>query len=280
MPMRLPSIFLAALISFALFPCSVLAQDTAAQVENPRPFGYVVGDLLERRVKLSAIPAKETLPQPGRVDDWLELRQVEINGRDVAFTYQLMNAPAEVKTLQLPPLTLDAGDSRVAIAEWPFTAAPITPPFVLAREGLSEIRADTPPQIIATRGAELRLLLYALGLAALMLWWGYEKFAWRISDRPFSRAYRELRSLEEGDGAYRRALKIVHRAFDEAAGRALFAQELPGFFAKHPRFEAAAADTHKFFSLSEQEFFTANRSERAIGWIISFCRNLSRLEVR
>ncbi len=249
------------------------------KVDNPRPFGYVVGDLLRQQVTLPDVNAN--LPKPGRIDDWLELRQVKANGREVELMYQLMNAPAEVKNLQLPQLKLGGEGSEVVVPEWPFTASPVTPQFVLAREGLSEMRPDIPPPEISARATELRLLAYGIALTALILWYAYSKFAWRLSGRPFSRAYRNLRSLkiENGD-SYPRALKIVHRAFDETAGTALFARELPVFLSRHQRFRAVAADMYQFFSLSEQEFFAARSGDRQFAWIVSFCRSLSRLETK
>ena len=278
--MRLPGIFSAALISVSLSPLVALGQEPALKIDNPRPFGYLVGDLLHQRIILPP-GSSGKLPQPGRVDDWLELKEVKANGRDIALTYQLMNAPAEVKTLQLPSLKFGAEGSEVTVPEWPFTVSPVTPQFVLAREGLSEMRPDVPPQEIPTRATELRLLAYALALAALTLWYAYRKFAWRISNRPFSRAYRDLRSLEATDGdAYQRALKIVHRAFDETAGTALFARELPIFLSRHRRFHAAAADVRRFFSLSQQEFFAAKPGDRPTAWVVSLCRSLSRLETK
>jgi mxaA protein len=230
-------------------------------------------------VTLLTAPSRETLPQPGRIDNWLELREAAVDERTLILTYQLMNAPLEVKTLQLPPVTLDLGASQAAIPEWPFTASPLTPQFVLAREGLAEVRPDVSPRPIATRGIELRLLCYAVALAALLLWWAYRKFGWRVADRPFSRAYRTLRSLR-AKGSYQAALKIVHRAFDETAGRALFARELPGFLSQNPRFAAAGDEARKFFLLSEHEFFAADAAEPSFEWLVSFCRTLSRLEAK
>lgn len=273
------------LVALSLWANFTQAQELDTQVLNPRPFGYVLGDLLERRINVATEQDPETLPKSGKVDGWLELREVSSNRRnartELIFTYQLMNSPAEVKTLALPPLTLAFGNSRVSIPEWPFTASPITPEFVLARDELGEMRPDAPPQPIPTHGTELRLAFYIAAIFAILLWWGYLKFGWRIANRPFSRARRQLHLLRSKDtGSYQTALKIVHRAFDETAGGALFASELPKFLSKHPRFASAADDAKKFFSLSQQEFFARNPNAQSFDWLVSFCRNLSRLEAK
>jgi mxaA protein len=289
--MRSPSTFFPALIK-TLALLGVLtnlaqAQDLEPQVVNPRPFGYVIGDLLERRISVATEqdPSQETLPKAGKVDGWFELRQVVVEKRDdraeLVFTYQLMNSPLEVKTLRLPSLTLAFGEGQVSIPEWPITVSPITPAFVLARDDLTEMRPDLPPQRITTGGAELRIAAYGTAVLGILLWWAYTQFGWRIASRPFGRAYRKLRSLKAKDaGSYQAALRIVHRAFDETAGGALFANELPKFLSKHPRFASAGNDAQKFFSLSQQEFFASNSHAGSFDWLISFCRHLSQLEAK
>ncbi|MGH8729587.1 MAG: hypothetical protein ACREV9_15835 [Burkholderiales bacterium] len=273
---------ISAFVALGLLTSLVHAQELAFEIVNPRPFGYVIGDMLERRITVATVQAPEALPKTGKVDGWLELRDivVERDGRtELIFTYQLMNAPNEVKTLALPTMTLNFGGLQVSIPEWPFTASPITPEFVLARDELSEMRPDAPPRPISTRAAERRLTFYVIAVLCIVLWWALAKFGWRLSKRPFSRAYRRLRSLRTKD-AYPEALKIVHRAFDETAGGVVFANELPKFFSTHPRFAAARDEAQKFFSLSRQEFFADNRHEGSLDWLISFCRSLSRLEAK
>ena len=60
---------------------SVTAADEAPlqiQIADPRPYGYVVGDVLRRSIHVDAPRpwsiTSESLPKAGRIDQWLELR--------------------------------------------------------------------------------------------------------------------------------------------------------------------------------------------------------------
>src|SRR6185437_10148244 len=89
-----------------VFSGGLAVSPVPASVTQPRPFGYVVGDLLEQRVLLQAnrhglVPA--SLPRPGRVSVWLERRGVRIasdaQGRHwLIVEYQLINAPQGLTT--------------------------------------------------------------------------------------------------------------------------------------------------------------------------------------
>src|SRR5690606_6133534 len=115
------------------------------------------------------------------------------------------------------------------IGDWPITAAPLAPVHVLARAGLDVMRPDIPPAVISARGPALRLAAYALAAALILLQFAYRRYGFALPWRPgpFARAYRELRAYAARDdaAAYRAMLRRLHRAFDETAGRSVFAGE-------------------------------------------------------
>jgi mxaA protein len=274
----------------------------AVQTVEPRPFGYVIGDRLERRVLVSAPRQysldRASLPKSGRVNAWIELGEIALTERsgmnarnyEIGLDYQLLNSPLEVKTLELPPLRLKfvAGSERAEqrVGSWPFTLAPITPETVLARAGLEELRPDRAPTLIDTRAVRLRLALYGTLLGAALLVLGYRRFAAPLLARgPFARAYRELAALSahaQDPLTYRRALRRMHRAFDESAGRSVFAETLDRFFGERAQAARLRADTNLFFELSRREFFGAGLSAdvRSLDWLLALCRRWREVERR
>jgi mxaA protein len=268
------------------------------QVANLRPFGYVIGDTIERRIELEAARpfALESgkLPKPGRVNTWLDLQKVKLASDvglhstryQLTLTYQLINSPEALETLALPKVSLRfVHGSKAVVQEVPeflFNAAPITPPQVLAREGLDVMRPDQPPPPIPE--TEHRILFtFFLSVSMLtLLYMGYLRFGlpWQ-GPRPFAWAYRDLRRLAkqaDGEHAFREGLRRVHRAFNQTAGRPLFAEQLEAFFAEHPRFAQMQSTTQKFFELSRSEFFGIGAGERPMNWLLTFCRDWRTVE--
>lgn len=274
------------------------------QVENPRPFGYVVGDLLQRRIRVEAAKpwtiALDSLPKAGRIDQWLELRGAQMETRtdsqttryDVVVAYQLFNSPEEVKLLTLPRLALrfsdGAGSMVQEVPESQFTAAPVTPAYVMGRGDLDEIRPDRSPQPIPAERTLARLGLYAFGISAILLYFAYVRFGIPVIARrnmPFARAYRELKHLRKSsadEDALRATLRRVHRAFDETAGATVVAEQLDAFFARNPRFAGLRPAAEEFFRLSRREFFEggAGHDTRTLEWLVSLCHEWRDLERR
>lgn len=266
------------------------------QVTNPRAFGYVVGDTVERQVVAEVAKPyrlrEETLPRPGRFGPWLELRDMTVkrnsgfdtNRYHIGFAYQVFNSPEAVKVLSLPAVVIEFvdGDDTIAreVPSWAFTVAPVAPGKALVLEGLGEMRPDRPPQPIATMPYWMRLGLYGGAIAAILLYLTYAyvglPFVAR-SNGPFARACRDLKRLaRRGDAeVFKSALRRVHRAFDETAGATVFADQLARFFAQHPCYADVSAATESFFRLSRHEFFGEGAVEprtRSVDWLLGFCR--------
>lgn len=291
----LPLLLLLAVASLALGAGS----EARLAVTEPRAYGHSLGDVLVRRVVLELDHpwrlADDALPKPGRSGAWLELRPPEVKSRalgsrtryDITLAYQVVNVPREIATLALPEVTLALAGPRPAfesVPDFPFTLAPLTPEHILARAPLDEMQSEVQPPRIATAGIKARLAACALAAGAILLF-----LAWRLwgipflaaGRGPFARARREVRRLARGRGesAHREAIKRVHRAFDQTAGRALFAAELPAFLREHPRFAPLAADIERFFELSRREFFAGGAPDlELLPWLERFCTACRGLE--
>lgn len=269
------------------------AASSVIEIVNPRPFGYVIGDTLQRTIIVDTpdLLHRDALPKPGRVDAWLELRHIKVDQRRsgsstryaILFDYQIMTVAEDVKTLALPRIKLEfAGPANAMaeigeVAEWPITVAPVTPQYVLARDGLEALRPDRPVELIDTAHHRLRLWLYASLFAALVSYFAYHRYvAPMFSRKPFARARRELRALsgKTEAGRFQASLRAMHRAFDETAGATVFAEGLDAFFGQHPRFRRLRSEIEAFFALSRREFFGGGNDAREFDRLSLLSRRL------
>ena len=271
--MRRASLALLVLMALSLHPGTVGAQVRDIEVRVPRPFGYFLGDLLHAQVDIAVDPGfslqTASLPRPGPVTYWLDLRAIAVEtaaGRiRLNLTYQTFYAALDTRQVAVPgfPVVLEstvAGGTTSAKAE--------VPGWSLGMSSLREIQPpprDDPAEYLRPDGRGRRLdaapllraslvclVLAVLSLAALAYdraWFGHRR------KRPFTRAARALRRLGRDHDGYREALRLVHRGLDETDARRVLADDLPAFLARHPAFRSEAAALDRFFSASRRAFF-------------------------
>jgi mxaA protein len=237
-----------------------------AAVEQPRPFGWVVGDVLTQRVLLAVAgqafePA--ALPAPSRLGVWFERRVARIDRapdgrRWLEVDYQLVNAPPSRAIVRLPAWDL-AGrvpGATLHVAAWPVSVSALT---VQATTGTAawQVRPDRAPPPIPVRAIRRRFLLSSAALAGCLAAW-MAWFAWRswraAATQPFAAALRELRGLDEAHPAAWRAL---HGAFDRTAGEVLREATLARLFQRAPHLAPLQARIRRFYALSASRFFGA-----------------------
>lgn len=261
-----------------------------ATVTQPRPFGYVVGDLLEQRVLLQANHhgvAPASLPHSGRVSVWLERRAVRIasdsQGRHwLVVEYQLINAPQGLTTVNIPAWTLNAKSGEVlSVAQWPLSVAPLTARTVISQGGLQELRADRPAPAVPTDPILRQIDLWAGALVlTLLLWVGW--LAWRnwrdALNQPFARAAREMRGVADDAP---QAWQALHRAFDRTAGRVVQASTLASLFERARYLEPLRPRIEAFFAQSAEYFFatTVPQARRRLS-VHALCTELRQFERR
>ena len=278
---------------------------TATTIE-PRAFGYQVGDVVSGTVRIhvpNGLALDEaSLPKPGARGKALELRSAvrssaaEPGGRALTLTldYQVFLAPAQTRTLETPTVNLRfVGQPReqvLRIEPWPVTVSPLTPADVSPRRGLGEWQPDAAPPLIATTAARWRL--WAEGSVALLLL-GYLAQVylgapwWARSQRPFHRAWRDLRvlrALPRGNApALRAAIQRLHVALNASAGEVVFEAGVDRFVSVQTRFRPLRDDLISFLRLSSREFFalgaaSARAADREadpdgdpLAWLVAFC---------
>lgn len=269
---------IALLLTLALGATNTIAaqpRGTPATVEQPRPFGYVVGDLVTQRVLLTSEPSE--LPPVQRVNIWFERRASRIEAapdgqRWLIVDYQLINAPQTLTTVYLPAWEVNGTQLRVP-------AAPISITPLISDAPASEIRPDREVSIIDTASSRTRVFIWSIALvvtlAAWLAWWQWRN--WRDShDRPFARALHQLRHIDESAPE---AWQALHRAFDQTAGRVLQTETLPTLFERAPHLQPQRADIERFFAQSNERFFGAGSQSNLLS-VRALCHELRRIERR
>jgi mxaA protein len=241
----------------------------SVQTVEPRPFGYTVGDVLVRRVLVASGDAAvdpASLPKPGRYGRWFALREATALSDGARLVYQLVNSPPQPDQENLPSLTLRliGPDGRAWEAQiGPFTVAmsPVAhfgPYDVIQAD---DLRADLEPRPIDTRSRRQRVFGYGAGLLALagvgLVPALARRLGWRRAG-PFVRAWRALRRapLRGDDAAARRgALRRLHQALDEAAGRTLALDNVEGLLQAQPWLTPARQTVQALLAESRAAFF-------------------------
>lgn len=258
-----------------------------AKVQQPRAFGYVLGDVITQRVLLeSAGTPFELARMPGtqRVGIWLERRaaRVESAGDDkrwLIVEYQLINAPRILTTITVPPLLLESSDkTRLLVPEWSVSVSPLTPQSTaFDKAGMGALRPDRPAVLIATAPLKRQVWIWSLGLAATVAAWiGWTLWRNRLAalNQPFARAWRDMRRL---DSASPQAWQALHRAFDRTAGQVMHAETLPLLFDEAPHLQPLRARIEEFFAASSERFFGAGAQSASVS-IHALCAELQRME--
>ncbi len=270
-------------LAIAVAP-AMAAEPAGVRVDEPRPYGHVLGDLIARQVHI-VLPAGRTLapnalPRPGRVDAWLDLHSVSVTPHNAApgaavtllLNYQVVNVGPKVTTTVLPPLRLalagGAAAESVDIDDWPVHLGPMTAETVVARAGLEAMQPDIVPRREPIAPIAWRLAACAalgLLLAAPLLLRRFPRLAFWRRHAPLRAAWRDVSALRsqarrqrdaaQRDVLLRRAVARQHAAFDAAAGRAVFAQQLEPLYQAQPGLRSAAAEIDAFFNASRQMFF-------------------------
>jgi len=289
----------ALLLSLVLLTTSAAAapQTLSASSDEPRAFGYMVGDVVSRRITLRVPDGlaldPDSLPRAGSRGRALELQRVVLHKslagvpEALRLDYQVFLAPREVRVLEMPPIELRFDGSprpqTLRIDAWPVTVAPLAPLEPSTREGLGEMRPDREPPPLDTSAARIRL---AVEIGAMLLLLGYLANVYLVlpwsaqRHRPFARAWKALSALPpQPDAAQRRAaFERIHSALNETAGEVLFEPGLDRFVAQRPRFAPLRDDFARFFAQSRTQFFADRDDAVDAPWLVAFCRRCRDLE--
>ena len=187
-------------LALALLPLAATAQEITA--ENPRGYGWWLGDQMQQRIRI-ALPQgaaldPASLPRARAVDYWLDLLAVERRevpgGVELTLTWQNFYSALEPSQRQVPdsPIRLLDG-TRLALPGFSYVTAPIRP--ILAPSQPDQMQPDPPYHLIdpgpmraGLAGSAVALLAGLLALARHPGWFPFHARA----ARPFTRAARRI----------------------------------------------------------------------------------------
>lgn len=297
------------MLCLGLWPAGSAAQVRSVEVRSPRAFGFFLGDIITSQVDIvvdkgfSVQPA--SLPRPGPVTYWLDLRDVKVEQTErgettrirLNLTYQSFYAALDARVMEIPGFTVTvasgaSGGTTTAganVPPWSINVSPLREVKPPAREDPSDyLRPDGGVVPLDTawplRGAAalggLALLALAL-LARDRAWWPFRA----RPRRAFAGTLGRIRRLSRGsdqDAAYREALLALHRGLDETDGRRVLADDLPTFLDRHPAYRDLAPALARFFAASRLAFFgretTAARGRWPFADLLGTAKTLAAVE--
>jgi len=250
-------------------------------IENPRDYGYHVGDTIRQTIHIKYAKDMElrmdAAPKQGTVTPWIKLENIERNDSNESQTkytklilnYQISGFELEKDTIDTPEfeLSVEKGHDKI-----PVLVHAVSLHISRLSRDFNDI-TQTEVTLAAPLGPEpisrplyfyLKWGLFLLGLALLAI--AIRKHlldakTWS-TDHPFSAAIKQIKSINtKNTGSDLQAHRVVHQAFNQQFGRTLFESELDQFFSQYPRFKKEETDIRKFFEESRSLFFSQTATE-------------------
>ena len=268
--------------------------DTATEletaiVEQPRPFGYVIGDVFTQRILLRIKGTQfepATTADTERIGAWLERHAPRIetmpDGRDwLAVDYQVINAPQAMSSVTIPAwkLSSKSGNDALRISGWSVSVSPLTQFKAFTIDGPGALRPDRLAPSIVTQPIEHQIATWSgVSMVTVLTWLVW--FAWRnwktSREQPFGCAWREMRRV---DGKSPQAWRALHLAFDSAAGQVTQTTTLAILFQKAPQLIPLQTRIESFFEQSSALFFGEGLPANPMS-VHKLCAELRRIEKR
>lgn len=298
-------IYCLALFSLTLLPVSrTQAAIRQLEITNPRSFGYVIGDVIERRISLDLeAPYRldaDSFPDSGRMNRWLDLRRIESSSQyeaggtlyTVTVAYQIVDIPENMQQLSIPELALTYGNGEqdlvLTVTPWRFTVTPLIAGKGEREYGFVDLQPDRVPPPVAIGRHVVRLVFMAVAMLTAVLVLIYTLTGLPLLSRsrgPFARACRQLKRYAQtpnDEFCVPEAMRCVHQAFNLTAGRVLFADQLESFFAQKRAFAGLREPIEDFYESSRSVFYgsenKAQTTRYAMDRLLELCRNCRDVE--
>ena len=287
--------FRGTLLLCLIFVVQLAKADMAIEITEPRQFGYVLGDKIDRvfvvesskNVKLN----KEKL-KLGRIDTWfsvVDLKELSVSSGKPKFmlTYQVINVPEAPSMVEIAPQTVhvlvDGQPKPIQVPKLLVTIAPLTPRLVSNMDGLENIRPDEDVGMVSSISTQNRLQVYSLALILpvsllIFCWMPWDKF-FKNKNLPFNKGRREiLMLLKSGQNNFEeKSLRIFHGALNKTFKKTIFVEEVkeacknsPSYIPLIEELEYFLRCSQKYFYSDENFKFTSEQKDR-------FCRLINKL---
>jgi mxaA protein len=241
--------FAIAVFAFAILPGIVRADERVGIATTLRDTGYLLGDLLDERVEIRLPAGAEidagSLPLPGRVAPWLEVRRTSLTPRDAAglqtliVTYQIFAETEAAARVPIPefPLRLRGGTApAVTVPAESFLLSPALPAVLTDKD--RELRPSPAPRPLPRAkwiAAAFASLVIAIA-SSLYLLWRFDLLPFLPhSPGPIARTWRRWRRRHPTSADEQRALlRELHAALNGSAGETLYPSTIGRLFARAP----------------------------------------------
>jgi mxaA protein len=260
-------------LSFSVATIAAAASTTIAPIVTLRDTGYMLGDLIDENIALPLTDAQridpDSLPPPGRVAPWLEVRRAALGARDasgvqaIVVTYQIFAESEQAARAPIPGFTLrvrENGDVKtVAIPEQSFLLSPALPVPLTDQD--RELRPSPAPTLLAQRIPLLEMaasLALALACGFYLLWCHDLLPFLPHSPGPFVRTWRRWRRVRAdalGDQARATLLRDLHGALNKSAGETLYPSTLARLFVRAPHLVPLRERIEHMFEESWKTFY-------------------------
>jgi mxaA protein len=241
--------FVAAVAALAISSGIVRGEDRVDITTTLRDTGYLLGDLIDERVEIRLPPGAEidagSLPLPGRVAPWLEVRGARLMPRDaagtqtLAVTYQIFAETESAARVPIPEFPLRLRGATTPVVTVPaesFLLSPALPSVLTDKD--RELRPSPPPMPLPRAkwiAAALASLAVALASAGWLLWrFDLVPFL-PHSPGPIAKTWRRWRRRHPASADEQRALlRELHAALNGSAGETLYPSTIDRLFVSAP----------------------------------------------
>ena len=261
--------------------------EASDHAEKPRAFGYFIGDVIQRRLRLPREVKWQSLPlpEPERVNAWFTLQSFD-GEQDAAGAwwliarFQIVNSPKQSRQVRLPSLTIPLGGAEpLVFPAMLVTISPLDSGGPEESDRTAVLRPDRPPGFEPTEPVVQKLTLWLKAFGAIVLawiaWWCWRQ--WRDRSRlPFDQAWADIRAMprpNEDPLAWQR----LHRAINESAGQVVQANDLHRFIKRSPHFSGLRPALESFFAKSNARFFAASVTDDTFD-LAGLSRSLRQIE--
>lgn len=272
-----------------------------------RDVGYRVGDVVSQRVEVVTPAGYEldeaSLPKRLGAGAHIELRNVAQKSSRIdagiqhtlTFEWQVFRTLRDVRPIPLRALELrfrhgnEVLVANVQAAE--ILMAPMLPTMLTPEQATPRAAIAPQPQDLQPYWWQLLAAFLALMVAALYFAWRFDLLpAWMTGQqaaRPFRKAAREIRQqARKNKGADKAAqgaglqasMRILSRAFNDYAGKAVTVESLEAFFQAYPEMRSLQRDIAQFYAATQQVFFAGNTDAMQQPDVARLARQLSLLE--
>lgn len=281
-------LILAASVLLAAVNTASAASPAVIVTNPPSAQGVHIGDVLTRTIVIE-VPgtyalAENGLPKKGSKHNGIELVGVALQSKThadlarytVQLDYQVFAASTAPVVMQLPAenLTLtrpSAASMRLAVPAWEFWFSPlVTGGTTTARQNiLPEVKTPMIDSHMHRQWLGLSVVIAVISLLAL-LYINADGQWLPLMGGAFARAHRQLKRLARSSSPKtaveeKKALVVLHQAFNQHYGANIFARDIEHFLTLRPGFKGMQREITQFFEASNQSLYeTGTRDSRQV----------------